>query len=581
MKNIYYKLIIILVFFNSCSSDFLDRYPLSEITPENSFRTASDLELFTNSFYNDLPGRGGIIESDLLSDNILYNGVPLEQTGQRLIPSTAGSSGWNWSTLRKINTFFKYYQQCDDVNAKKEYSGVASFFRAWFYYNKLKRFGGVPWYDQVIGNQDTDLLQKPRDSREFITTKIIEDLNVAIENLNSKKSSDKVNKWTALALKSRVCLFEGTYRKYRGIAGSEDLLTQAYESARILITEGPYNIYSTGSANTDYRDLFASDNLVTEEVILGRRYSKELNIVNNFNYYFLSATQQDVGLTKSLIDTYLMNTGVAFTSQSGYSTMKFYQETANRDPRLAQTIRTPGYKRIGGDGTSQLPNFAASISGYQICKYVADVTQDGDQAGYQDLPIIRMAEVLLNYAEAKAELGLLTQGDLDLSINKLRDRVKMPNLSLVTSNANIDPILQARYTNVTGANTGVILEIRRERRVELALEGFRYDDLMRWKNGKLLEEHFKGMYFSGLGAFDLDNNGTADIELFIGTATTSAPQKIEIGGVFTLSNGTSGNLVPFADRSKSFNEARDYLYPIPSGDILLNPNLVQNPNWGN
>ncbi|KJD31117.1 hypothetical protein PK35_16265 [Tamlana nanhaiensis] len=578
MKNTFIY-ITVLMFITSCSDDFLDRYPLSEITPENSFSTASDLELFTNSFYNDLPGRGGIIDRDLLSDNILYNGVPLEQTGERLIPGEAGSSGWNWDDLRKINTFFEYYEQCPDEAAKKEYSGVASFFRAYFYYNKLKRFGGVPWYDQVIGSQNTELLMKSRDTREFITTKIIEDLDRAIDNLNTDKSSDRVNRWTALALKSRVCLFEGTFRKYHGLSGAEGLLTQAYQSALSVITDGPYSVYSTGSANTDYRDLFASNDLIEDEVILGRRYSQELNVVNNINYYLLSPTQQDIGLTKSIVNTYLMNTGTAFTNQADYETIEFLQETDDRDPRLAQTIRTPGYTRIGGDGTALLPDFSAGISGYQIIKYVADISQDGDAAGYQDLPIIRFGEVLLNYAEAKAELGNLTQADLDISINQLRDRVRMPSMSLATANANIDPILIERYGNVSGLNTGVILEIRRERRVELVLEGFRYDDLMRWKNGELLEIHFKGMYFPSLGAFDLDGNGSLDVELYTGTATTAALQKVEIGGVITLSDGTSGNLVPFADRTKAFDESRDYLYPIPSGDIQLNPNLKQNPNW--
>jgi hypothetical protein len=577
MKNII-KLLLISVLLVACNDDFLDRTPLSEIAPENSFQTASDLELYTNSFYNDLPGFDGIIGLDKLSDNVLYNGVPLEQSGERLVPSTAGSSGWSWGDLRKINTFFKYYEQCDDEAAKKEYSGVASFFRAYFYYNKLKRFGDVPWYDQVIGSQDTDLLLKPRDSRVFITDKIIEDLDRAISNLNTNQSSDRINIWTALALKSRFCLFEGTYRKYRNLSGADELLTLAYEAAQRVMNEGPYALYSTGNTNSDYRDLFASNDAKEVEIILARRYSKDLNVVNSVNYYFTSPTQEDIGLTKSIIDTYLMDNGAPFTNQAGFDSMTFNQESQNRDSRMSQTVRTPGYTRIGGT-SPLLPDFSASISGYQIAKYVTDESQDGFQVGFQDLPIFRFGEVLLNFAEAKAELGTLTQADLDASIGLLRTRVGMPLLNLGVANALPDPVLQARYSNVSGANTGVILEIRRERRVELVLEGFRYDDLMRWKNGKLLESYFKGMYFSGLGAFDLDGNGSLDVELYSGSSSTSASQKVEIGGVISLSNVSNGNLVPFADRTKSFDEARDYLYPIPSGDIQLNPNLAQNPNW--
>ena len=577
MKKI--SIILLLAFtIYSCNDEFLDRFPLSEISPENSFNTAADLELYTNSFYNDLPGFGGVIESDNLSDNVLFNGVPLEQTGNRLIPAEAGSSGWNWDDLRKINIFFENYERCPDEAAKKEYSGVAYFFRAYFYYNKLKRFGGVPWYDQVIGTGDTELLLKPRDSRQFVVEKIIEDLDKAIENLGIEKASDRVNRWTALALKSRVCLFEGTFRKYHsnlGLSGASELLNLAQEAAKRVIEEGPYKVYSTGNTANDYRDLFAADDAIEDEIMLTRRYSLGLNVINSINYYFTSPTQSDVGLTKSIVDSYLLNNGQAITSLPNYETLRFFDETRNRDPRMYQTIRTPGYRRIGSN-TAILPDFSATMSGYQIAKFVADVSQDGFQAGYQDLPIIRFAEVLLNYAEAKAELGNITQNDIDISIKKLRDRVGMPNLNLAAANATPDPVLQATYPNVS---SGIILEVRRERRIELVLEGFRYDDLMRWKSGKLLENHFKGMYFTGLGAFDLDNNGSLDVELFTGSSVTNAPQKIEIGGVITLSNGNRGNLVPFADRIKLFNESRDYLYPIPLGDIQLNPNLIQNPNW--
>lgn len=580
MKNIVIILILEVLFFG-CNDDFLDRTPLSEISPENSFTTATDLELYTNSFYNDLSGVGGIIRSDNLSDNILFNGVPREQTGDRIIPAEAGSSAWSWGDLRKINTFFENFERCSDEAARKEYSGVAYFFRALFYYNKLRRFGDVPWYDTVIGSTDADLLLKPRDSRVLITQKIIEDLDRAIENLNTDQSSDRVNRWTALALKSRVCLFEGTYRKYHSnlnLLESDDLLNLAQLAAKKVIDESPYSIYSTGNSNTDYRDLFASNDVKENEIMLTRRYSLDLDIINSVNYYFTSPTQSDVGLTKSIVDSYLLANGLPFTSQSGYETFDFLQESQNRDPRMAQTIRTPGYMRIDGS-SSILPDFSASISGYQITKYVNDETQDGFEAGFQDLPLFRFAEVLLNFAEAKAELGTLTQADLDGSIGLLRRRVGMPVLNMANANATPDPVLQVRYANVTGGNTGVILEIRRERRIELILEGFRYNDLMRWKNGKLLEQHFKGMYFSGLGQFDLDGNSSFDLELFQESPAFDTPKTLEIGGVISLSNGMNGNLVPFFDRTKSFDEDRDYLYPIPSGDIRLNPSLVQNPNW--
>jgi hypothetical protein len=112
------------------------------------------------------------------------------------------------------------------------------------------------------------------------------------------------------------------------------------------------------------------------------------------------------------------------------------------------------------------------------------------------------------------------------------------------------------------------------------MEGFRYDDLMRWKNGKLLSEKFTGIYFPSLGSFDMDGNGSPDVQLYSGAAPTNGPtQKVEIGGAITLSNGSNGYLVPYASVNKFFDESRDYLYPIPNGDRLLNPNLEQNPFW--
>jgi hypothetical protein len=276
-----------------------------------------------------------------------------------------------------------------------------------------------------------------------------------------------------------------------------------------------------------------------------------------------------------------MNTGSAYTSEANYKNKTFLEETANRDPRLSQTIRIPGYTRIGSS-IALPPDFTACISGYQITKFVTDSgnNQDLVNSSYGDIPIFRYAEVLLNFAEAKAELGILTQSDIDKSVKLIRDRVGMPNLNLATINANPDSVLSASHPNVAGTNTGIILEIRRERRVELVMEGFRYDDLMRWKNGKLLSEKFTGIYFPSLGSFDMDGNGSLDVQLYSGAAPTNGPtQKVEIGGAITLSNGSNGYLVPYASVNKFFDESRDYLYPIPNGDRLLNPNLEQNPFW--
>lgn len=568
----------------SCNDSFMDRYPIAEISPENSFKTARDLELYTNGFYENLPEFKSTIEKDLTTDNVLYTNIPVEQrSDDRTIPSDAGSGGWGWGNLRTINLFFDHYKQCTDLAARDKYEGIARFFRAWFYFDKVKRFGDVPWYETVIQTGDEDLLYKPRDSREFVMDKIIEDLELAVDKLDNKRTPDQVSCWTALSLLSRVCLYEGTYRKYHtelNLQGSDKLLEKAYKAAERVMNESGYKLYSTGNVDVDYRDLFASD-LREDEVILGRRYSLLLDKVHNINYYLTSRTQKDIGLTKDFVNSYLLEkNGKPFTSKSDYTTMQFYDEMQNRDKRLAQTIRSVGYKRIDDDAV-QLPDFAATMTGYQVSKFVSDASQDGDGASYQDIAIIRYAEVLLNYAEAKAELGLLTQGDIDKSIKLIRNRVGMPNLNMSDANQSPDAIMVAMYPNVTGDDKGVLLEIRRERRIELALEGFRWDDLVRWKAGKLLEPHFTGMYFPSLGEFDLDKDGKIDLLLYKegNEPQSSASQKVKIGGVIQLTEGDKGYLIGFKDNKKKFDEERDYLYPIPMGDILLNENLTQNPNW--
>lgn len=566
----------------SCNDSFLDRYPIAEISPENSFKTADDLRLYTNGFYEQLPSIRNIIDADLKTDNVLYSSIPEEQRShERILPSETGSGGWDWEDLREINLFFDNYQRCTDEAGRDKYEGVARFFRAWFYFDKVKRFGDVPWYETVIQTGDTDLLYKARDSREFVVSKIIQDLEIAVDKLGDERASDQVTRWTALALLSRVCLYEGTFRKYHtelGIQGSDTLLQKAYEAAGRVMDESGYTLYSTGNPDTDYRDLFAST-LKEDEVILGRRYSLTLNQMHNVNYYLTSRTQRDIGLTKDLVDSYLQLNGMPFTSKTGYATMGFYDEMQSRDRRLAQTIRSLGYQRIGGTATL-LPDFAATMTGYQLCKFLSDETQDGDGASYQDVAFIRYAEVLLNYAEAKAELGIITQDDIDRTIRLIRSRVSMPNLDMTSANQSPDAVLAALYPNVSGSCQGIILEIRRERRIELVMEGFRWDDLVRWKVGKLLEPHFIGMYFPSLGEFDLDGDGTPDLLLYTGTApSTTASQSVEIGGVLQLTEGDHGNLIGFKDNTKQFDESRDYLYPLPTGDLLLNENLVQNPNW--
>lgn len=557
----------------------LDQLPLDAISPETFFNTENDLLLYTNSFYNALPSAEDIYNEDV--DNVVKNSLRDELQGTRVVPTSGG--GWSWSTLRNINYFLANSGKCPDPKAVAKYNGLARFFRAYFYFGMVKRFGDVPWYSQPIDEKDGESLTRARDPRAMVMDSVMADLDYAIANLDGTRQVSTITKWTALALKSRIGLYEGTFRKYHPefkLSGSDKFLDAAISASEDLMKNSGYSIYKA-TPSTAYLKLFSSDNAIAEEVILARDFSDELQVYHNLNYYTMTASYGKPGLEKKLVNSYLMADGSRFTDVKGYETMQFFDEVKNRDPRLSQTIRTPGYTRIGE--TAQLvPEFGATVTGYQLIKFVSTSKWDTFNKDITDMPIFRYAEVLLNYAEAKAEKGTLTQDDLEKSIKPIRDRVGMPNINLAEANKNPDPYQAQQYTQLSGSNVGVILEIRRERRVELVMENyFRWDDIVRWKEGQLLTKTFKGMYFPGAGSYDLDRNGKVDLIIYEGEkpAATGA-QILKLGSEVLLENGNKGgSIVVNGHINKKFNEARDYLYPIPTQELLLNPTLVQNPNW--
>lgn len=561
----------------------LDKQPLANLSPDSFFSTRSELDAFANGFYSNFPGTS-VYEEE--SDLIIRNNRSDWMRDGRSVPGSGG--GWTWTALRDFNTLVELSANCKDENVRNEYIGVARFFRAWFYFEKVKRFGDVPWYDHQLGSSD-DALYKPRDSRELVMSNVVEDLDFAIAHLPAGRSVYKVTKWTALALKSRACLFEGTFRKYHGIKldghTAEWYLEQAAAAGEEFISTSGYSVYTGGGVENSYRDLFASADAIGNEVILARDYDRNLSVKHNGTYYTLG-NYGNPGMTRKMFCSYLMKDGTRFTDKKGWQTMTFVEETKDRDLRLAQSIRTPGYKRIGSDKV-EAPDFGHTETGYMLTKYMQGVDQDVDLFGasFNDLPLFRSAEVYLNFAEAKAELGTLTQSDLDKSIKILRGRVGMPNIDLAAANASPDPYLSAAetgYPNVTGENAGVILEIRRERTVELFDENFRFYDLVRWKNGQAITHKFLGMYFPAPGTYDLDGNGTYDVCFYTDEAPSGLPAgvvKCKIGERVFFTEGDHGYVDVTPNLPGVWNEERDYFYPIPTDELTLNKNLEQNPGW--
>ena len=593
MKTINY-ITVALVFASLCSCS-LDREPMDALGAENYFNNRSELATFTNGFYADFPSADALYGET--AELIIPTSLTNEVMGTRAVPSSGG--GWSWSSLVNINTFMDCVAKCPDAAARKEYEGVARFFRAYFYFYKLKRFGAVPWFETQLGSTD-DRLYAPRTSRDELLENILKDINCAIESLPNAVNAYRVTKWTALALKSRIFLYEGTFRKYHGIAGYETWLKEAASAAEAFVSDSPYTLH-TGSAEP-YRQLFVADNALKDEVILARNYNLKLNIVHSVNQYFLTGGAKP-GMNKKIVDSYLMMDGTRFTDKKDYRELDYYDEMQGRDPRLSQTIVAPGHKRIGSN-TVVSPNFASATTGYQISKWVSDGGQDSYNKAHTDIILFRAAEVYLNLAEAKAELGTLTQADLDRTISKLRARVGMPPLIMAAANANPDPYLMSAetgYPQVDGPNKGVILEIRRERTIELFGEGFRYDDLMRWKEGKAFEKQFRGMYVPALDpekkfvVLDLNGNGKSDaldVCVYDGEQVPTENMYPELSGISTflklgdnieLEHGAKGGNIIVHDirkKPRKWNEGRDYLYPIPQDQVTLyGGKLTQNPNW--
>lgn len=607
MKKILSLILIALAGFSFTGcDDLLDAVPKDKLTPPYFFKSESELSAYSIVFYTAFPTGDLYVSND---DHYTKNNMSDEATGSRQIPASGG--GWSWGALRNINVLLENVNNCPDAAVRIKYEALARFFRAYFYYNKVVRFGDVPWYDKPVGSADEAALKRPRDSREFIMGKIVDDLNFAIDNLPSNHSTYEITKWTAMALKSRIMLFEGTFRKYH----ANDVFLQTLPSdakpytwylnecatvSKELIQTGGYSLHTSAGPNKSYFELFHTMEAteLTDEVILAQDFNSLYGKTHDSGNTMNTGSKGHPSATKKFIASYLMKDGSRFTDPAvnpTWETMSFNDECQNRDPRLAQSFRTPGYSRMGETVTTS-PDFLVTMSGYHPDKYVMTKEQDTNNASYCDLILFRLGEVMLNYAEAMAELGTIVQGDLDLSVNKLRRRVGMPDMNLAYAKANPDPFLYndasvnpdnkwGAYQSpilLADANLGVILEIRRERAVELAQEGYRYNDLMRWKEGLVFKAPFYGIYLPGVGVYDIDNNGSNDVEIIAsdGTAAQSVAPVMKLGSDVELTAENGGFIEMHKFVPRKWDENRDYLYPVPTNERNLTGGAVtQNPGW--
>ena len=600
----YSVLIAITAMFHLFSGCNLDEFSITEIDKNALFSSEEGLAVYSVSFYDFLPDATEMaVVEQYLADFGCTLGIGDPFTVRNAF-SENNSGGWDWGRLRNFNYFIV---NCTDPavpeDVRNNYIGLARFFRALFYYDKVARFGDVPWVDRPLSPQieeDEAILYGPRHSREFVMEKVYEDLMFAAEHItrtNDAIQSTLVTKWAAYAIASRVCLFEGTFRKYHELdlpTTAETWLERAADAASEVMRR------SGKSLNGNYRDLFTSDVPPANETILAIASSAELGQRHSGQWDWSSETKgSGLNLIRPFVCTYLQRDGTPYTNRPDWQYEDFYDEFQNRDLRLNATLRHPGYRRSNNIALPVFNGYARL--GYQPIKLCIDDVGSHDSQSHSTHAIqyIRYAEVLLNYAEAKAELGTLTDAEWSATIGALRQRAG------ITGSINAKPTVVDEYLKNTyfpDISDPVILEIRRERAIELIFEGFRFNDLKRWKRGELLTMAWTGMYIPNVNVpLDVDRDGTYDIIYY--TTTEGLNAGLTIAGnqnlprvQVSLTSGDMVHIIPVdpADHSKGYNLAwfthrqndrvwgqKQYLYPIPIGALNRNGELGQNPGWRN
>lgn len=551
----------------------LDQIPRSQLSDGNFWNTTTDLSQACNYLYTFLNGLGGDDPSgfptplqDNYSDKTFGDRSVGFGDGSNVAPPTSNEWTNYYKLIRASNNILdKSVRVTGDAAVIKRYLGEAKFFRAMAYFELVKRFGNVPFLSYAL-TPDDPLLYDKQTPRAVVVDSIYADLDYAAANCPQPDALaadeyGRITRQAALAYKSRVGLFEGTWNKFRNNASANTHLGMAVAAAETVMTEGRHSLYKAQGANSyfyefqydggadgnpvqqvpgkevDYTYASNKENIIVK--IYGQNAS---NLITSHNFGRQYLDQAHIAPTRVMMDTYLYKDGLP----QGKSTFDLSDnqtssltEFENRDPRMAMSVYRSGEitPTIGG-----LIPYQAGIN-YRYKKYwiISDWTSN---ISFVNFNVLRYAEVLLNYAEAKFERdGNLSDNDINRTINELRNRA--------TGN---DPAILPLLTNAFISANGLDLqtEIRRERTVELAFEGFAYWDLLRWK-----------------------------------TAETALPASILGRKYFAAENpsGTAPNLNPNgyvllqSGTLRKFNPLRDYLWAIPTQEIALNDNLDQNDKW--
>ena len=563
-------IISLLAFYlTGCQEDFLEKPPIDRLTDETFWTSEANVRTFAWGFYPAyFSGYGsGYAWGKFFSGQSLNDDFsPTNPTQFRVnVPSDATSSYWTFAWVRKANIYLERIQTVPmEDEAIAHWSGVARFFRALEYYDLVKQFGDVPWFGEELSDVDFEQMYKPRDSRDYVMDRVMEDFQFAAANVRADDGTKglTVNKATVLAFMSRAMLFEGTWQKYH--ENNNEKAQTYFEAARWAANE----VIESGEFSLgNYREVFNSLNLAgNPEVILYRHYEVGLltHALNSYNNM-----EPQTGVSKDAIESYLASDGLPISLSPVYEGDKgIDQVMANRDPRLYETI-VPTELRLNGIAVNY------STTGYATHKFLNEEIKDQPEGSSSlnptDSPVMRYGEVLMNYIEAVVELATVggpavSQDDLDKSINVLRDRpgVNLPHLELVGGQPAVngavydDPVRDPTVSPL-------IWEVRRERRIELMMEGFRLDDLKRWKK---------------LEYTDTEEN----VEINRGAWIRKSDYP-ELQTSVVLSEGDEGYIIPStaAASMRRFTDPKVYLDPLPLDQIALykenGAELPQNPGW--
>ena len=573
LKNIlkYTALAAIALTTTSC----LDLEPKEQLADPDMWAKPGDYENFANKMYDALPNFGmvfdGYIHCDKRSDIVMdKGGRNLYAFGLNTIPASDGDYTGAYTKIRRCCLLLEHAPSYANQKDIAQYIGEAYFFRAWNYFQLLQKFGDVIIVRNTIDTDDP-LLYAKRNPRGEVVDFIIEDLNNAVEYLKptAELPEGRVGVEGAYAFLSRVALYEGTWQKFRDNATrGHELLDIAAKAAKTVIDGGKFQLFynqALGDASQKY--MFILENAVCNGAGLQKDANHEYIIKHCYDETIKPTGQQ---LTIEVLNNaeyvsakfaslYLCQNGlpIEYNGQTnpqfkGYD--KLNSEWQNRDNRMRYTLMMPGEYfwnnsaancRIDWSNSeaelnrAKIKNFVPNTgTGYFPQKWAAE-RQVADRNESYDYPVIRYAEVLLNYAEAVYERdGAISDDDLNISLNLTRRRV----------NKNM-PALSNAFVAANGLDMRE--EIRRERTIEFFQEGFRIDDLKRWHTAvEEMNQDFLGIRWQG----------------------EWRTKWIQPG----YTQNADGNLV--VETGRAWTE-RNYLYPLPSDQLQLNPNLGQNPGW--